>query len=108
MALAAEHGLTSETAQKTAAKLYVAENERPTTQGLPQLPHSCVESARLLCERRGDFEREGVFPPTVLNYICELLEAEDDEHLASALVGMKEEDRVAQTRRVMHKSLHRH
>jgi glutamine synthetase len=108
MALAAEHGLTSDEAQKTAAKLYVAENERPTTQGLPQLPHSCVESSRLLLERRGDFEREGVFPPTVLNYICELLDAEDDEHLASALAGMKEEDRIAQTRRIMHRSLHRH
>jgi len=108
MALAAEHGLTSETAQKSAARLYIAENERPTTQGLPHLPHSCVESARLLLERREMFERQGVFPPSVLNYICELLEAEDDEHLANALVGMKEEDRIAQTRRVMHKNLHRH
>jgi hypothetical protein len=75
---------------------------------LPNLPHSCVESARLLRDKRAWFEREGVFPPTVLNYICELLESEDDEHLASALAGMKQEDRVAQTRRVMHRNLHRH
>jgi glutamine synthetase len=108
MTLAAEHGINSEGAQKTAAKLYIAENERPTTQGLPNLPHSCVESARLLRDKRAWFEREGVFPPTVLNYICELLESEDDEHLASALAGMKQEDRVAQTRRVMHRNLHRH
>ena len=109
MTLAAEHGLKHhDEAHKLATKLYIAENERPTTQGLPTLPHSCVESARLLRELRGSFERDGIFPPTVLNYICELLENEDDEHLANALAGMKQEDRVAQTRRIMHRNLHRH
>jgi glutamine synthetase len=108
MTLAAEHGLTHDDGQKLATKLYIAENERPTTQGLPALPHSCVESARLLRDHRDRFERDGVFPPSVLNYVCELLESEDDEHLAQALAGMKEEDRVAQTRRAMHRNLHRH
>ena len=43
-----------------------------------------------------------------LGDLSSLLDEEDDEHLTQALAAMKAEDRSQQTRRIMHKDLHRH
>jgi glutamine synthetase len=50
-------------------------------QRLELLPASCVQSARLLGERRAMYEEDGVFPPNVIDYQIELLSEEDDEKL---------------------------
>jgi len=75
---------------------------------LPNLPRSCVESSRILLERRHLYEREGVFPPSVIDYMAALLRAENDEFMNQRLADLPADDRLHETRRIMHKDLHRH
>lgn len=78
------------------------------SQKLPSLPGSCVESGRLLLAKRYLYERDGVFPPSVIEYIASLLQAEDDEFMNERLAKLPADDRLHETRRIMHKDLHRH
>jgi glutamine synthetase len=75
---------------------------------LPQLPASCVESARLLRKKRELYERDGIFPPGVIDYVARLLEKEKDEDQNARLADLPADDRLHETRRIMHKDLHRH
>lgn len=94
-----------------AEKLYVQGNiftDQSLLQKLPTLPRSCVESSRILREKRELYERDGVFPPSVVDYAIRLLEAENDESMNRRLADLPAEDRLHETRKIMHKDLHRH
>lgn len=75
---------------------------------LPSLPGSCVESSRLLLAKRHLYERDGIFPPSVIDYVASLLQTEDDEFMNEKLAKLPADDRLHETRRIMHKDLHRH
>jgi glutamine synthetase len=94
-----------------ADKLYVQGNiftDRSLLQKLPTLPGSCVESSRILLEKRELYEREGVFLPSVIDYVAKLLRAENDEEINQKLADLPADDRLHETRKIMHKDLHRH
>jgi glutamine synthetase len=94
-----------------ADKLYVQGNvftDRALLQKLPALPRSCVESSRILLEKRELYERDGVFPPSVIDYVVKLLQAENDEGINEKLADLPADDRLHQTRKIMHRDLHRH
>lgn len=94
-----------------ADKLYVQGNiftDRALTQKLPTLPRSCVESSRILLEKRELYERDGVFPSSVIDYIAKLLREENDEAINQRLIDLPADDRLLETRKIMHKDLHRH
>jgi glutamine synthetase len=94
-----------------ADKLYVQGNvftDQALLQKLPTLPGSCVESSRILLEKRDLYERDGVFPPSVVDYMAGLLRAEDDEEMNQKLADLPGDDRLHETRKIMHKDLHRH
>jgi glutamine synthetase len=94
-----------------ADKLYIQGNiftDQALLRKLPTLPRSCVESSRLLLEKRELFERDGVFPPSIIDYVAKLLQAENDEDMNQRLADLPAEDRLIETRRIMHKDLHRH
>jgi glutamine synthetase len=94
-----------------ADKLYVQGNiftDRNLLQKLPTLPRSCVESSRILLEKRELYEREGVFPPSIIDYVAKLLRAENDEEINQKLADLPADDRLHETRKIMHKDLHRH
>lgn len=96
---------------KLADELYVKGNifdDEDLLQRLPALPRSCVESSRILLEKRELYERDGVFPPSVVDYVARLLRAEDDESMNQRLADLPADDRLHETRRIMHKDLHRH
>ena len=102
---------SEEKALSLAEKLYVRGNifaDPELLQRLPVLPSSCVASGRLLLEKRGLYEREGIFPPSVVEYMAKQLEAEDDEFLNAKILARPADDRQAETRRIMHKDLHKH
>lgn len=108
---AAEHGLTEPGMTELAARTRVTGNifDDPVLLArLEALPGSCVAASRLLRERRGMYEEHGVFPPKVIDHVCALLEKEDDEHLAAELAKMPPHERLAVTRRLMHRDIHRH
>ena len=94
-----------------ADKLYFKGNiftDRELLNRLPALPRSCVESSRILIEKRELYERDGVFPTSVIDYLARHLQAENDEHMNQKLADMPADDRLHETRKIMHKDLHRH
>ncbi len=93
-----------------AERLYVKGNifaDKELLQRLPVLPSSCVESSRLLLQRRDLYERDGIFPPSVVEYVARLLAREDDEFMNVRLGDLPADDRLHEIRRIMHKDLHR-
>jgi glutamine synthetase len=59
-----------------------------------------VESAQILSQKRDLYEREGVFPAPLIDYVIELLQRED--------LDLGEYGRIEELRKIMHKDLHRH
>ncbi len=98
-------------ALELAERLYIRGNifaDQELLQRLPELPTSCVESARILRQKRELYERDGIFPPAVIDYVAGLLEKEKDEDINKRLADLPADDRLHETRRIMHKDLHRH
>ena len=111
IAMAAEWGVTHDEALHIAEQSYVSGNifrDGQLLSTLASLPGSCVGSARILGARRAAYEREGIFPPAIINYVIGLLEAEDDEEINRYLIDLPADDRLHETRKIMHKDLHRH
>ena len=111
IAMAAEWGITHKESLAIAERLYIHGSkfkDEKLQQSLPVLPRSCVESARFLETKRELYEREGIFPPSVISYMAELLRAEGDENMNRYLSDLPADDRLHETRKIMHKDLHRH
>ena len=109
--MAAEWGLTSDESIDLANKLYVTGNifkDEKLLSRLPALPKSCVESAKILLEKRDLYERDHIFPESIIEYASKLLRAENDENMNEYLADLPADDRLHRTRKIMHKNLHRH
>ena len=94
-----------------AERLYVKGNvftDPALLQKLPTLPRSCVESSRVLLQKRELYERDGIFPPSIIDYMARLLQSENDEAMNRKLADLPADDRLHETRKIMHKDLHRH
>jgi glutamine synthetase len=74
----------------------------------PRLPRSCAEAATLLEEKRDFFERDGLFPKRIVDYVLILLRREQDEKLAKELHELGPQQRQRAMRKVMHRDPHRH
>jgi len=72
------------------------------------LPTSCVESSRIILEKRNLYEREGIFPQSVIDFVAKLLLAENDERMSQKLADLPLNDRLREIRKIMHQNLHRH
>ena len=64
--------------------------------------------ARILLKKRHLYEREDVFPTSIIDYTARLLKAEKDDHMNEHLADLPADDRLHETRKIMHKDLHRH
>ncbi len=109
--MAAEHGLTNDDSLKLAEELYVTGNifeDEEILKRLKALPTSCVESARILKAKRNLYERDQIFPQSIIDYVCKYLHAENDENMNQYLADLPADDRLHETRKIMHKDLHRH
>jgi glutamine synthetase len=103
--------VAGKSALELAEYLYVKGNifeDKELLKRLPELPASCVESGRLLLKKRGLYERDGVFPASVIDFAARMLEAEKDEFMnQSLLIDLPVDQRLIATRKIMHKDLHR-
>ena len=111
LALAVDWGMTRGESLDLAEKLYVTGDifrNQKLFETLPALPKSCVESSRIILEKRDLYERDSVFPPGVIDYVAATLADEDDENLNRYLSGLADDTRILESRRVMHKDVHRH
>ena len=106
--MAVEKGLSFDASLEAAAKAYVPGGKAEQHSGLMALPRSCVESAQTLKKKRDAYERHDVFAPAVIDYVCRLLEAENDDGMNARLAALPADDRLRETRKIMHKDLHRH
>ncbi len=110
--VAATWGLTHDAeANQLARDLHVTGNifrDKEVLNRLQPLPTSCVASARILRQERALYETNDVFPTSVIDYVARMLEQEDDEGMNRFLADLPADDRLHQTRTIMHKDLHRH
>lgn len=96
LVVATEHGLEMPDALKRAEELYVDYNvfndqNKENNRHLESLPASCWESAECLTEQRKYFEKDGVFPPCVIDSVVTKLKAFDDKGLSEKLYNKHEE-----------------
>jgi glutamine synthetase len=94
-----------------AERLYVKGNifdDHGLLARLPSLPASCVASSRILLQKRDLYERDGVFSAGIIEYVVRMLAEENDEFMNEKLADLPSDDRLHETRRIMHKDLHRH
>ena len=109
--MAAEWGLSNPSAEEIAEKHFVKGNlfkNRQLLESLPSLPKSCVESASLLLQKRALYERNGIFPSSIIDFVSSRLRAERDEGMNALLSDLPADDRLTETRKIMHRCLHRH
>lgn len=111
LTMAAEWGFSNpEDALRLANESYVTGNihSNPQYDNLPELATSCVESAEVLLQHKYLYERESIFPNRMINHVAEMLEKENDRNLNKRLIALPEEEKKYESRRIMHKHLHRH
>lgn len=109
LALAARAGLTMKGMAQLTKKYYVEGNvfEEPEKYDyLAALPASCSACADLLEKERSLYEKDGIFPRTVIDYVIRMLRAERDEDLARFLSELPADDRLEKTRKFMHKDIY--
>jgi len=107
--MAAEWGFKDNRSLEIAKKLYVKRDDFVNMKNLNTflpLPNSCVESSRFLLKNRELYEREGIFPPEIIDYVAKGLKAEDDEEVSQKLQDLPEGKRLPEARKIMHRYLH--
>ncbi len=108
--LAVDEGLTEPGHLDLARKLEVTGNifSREELSGsLEGLPVSAVAAAAALRRARSFFE-DGGLPPALIDVVLRKLEAEADDGLSARLRALPAAERLAASRRLMHKDLHKH
>ena len=108
--MAVQWGLSNpDKSLKIAKQSYVRGNihSNPEYDYLLELPRNCVESADELLEHRDIFEREDVFPPYVIDFIARQLQNENDKNLNERLKALPDEEKLKESRRIMHRDLHK-
>jgi glutamine synthetase len=96
LVIATEHGFQMKDALEKADKFYVDYNifkdqENSKIKKLEFLPASCWESAEYLLEQRAYFEKDGIFPPGVIDNVVLKLKAFNDKGLSENLYNKNEE-----------------
>ena len=94
-----------------AEKSYVMGNifkDQELLRTLTPLPKSCVESSHVILQKRALYKRENIFSASVIEYVSKLLKAENDQEINQELADLPADDRLHETRKIMHKGLHRH
>ncbi len=99
--LATDWAFSGNQSLELAEKSYLREEQIRDKEKLdqfPLLPSGCGESAQILIETREFYEREGIFPPSIIDYMADFLRQEDTKVVSSSgSVDM---------RKLMHRYLH--
>jgi glutamine synthetase len=101
--MAAEWGLTQEDSLDTARKLYVKgkfSSDEKVMKSYKSLPRGCKESSQILIQKRDLYQRHGIFPSYVIDYIANLLRKED--------IDLSKYTDPKEMRRIMHRDIHSH
>jgi glutamine synthetase len=98
LVIAVEHGLEMKDSLKMAEDLYVdynifREGDNSKKKKFESLPSSCWESADCLIEKRHLLEKDGVFPPGLIDSVASRLRAYNDNDLSRRLFNKHDEIR---------------
>ena len=110
MATAVKWGLEHDEAMDIAMKCQVKGNvfsDAKAAAKLESLPQSCSACADLLVKNRDMYEKDGHFPPYVIDYVVESLRREKDKDLRSLLNSMSGNAKIVKALEIMHRDLHR-
>jgi len=108
--MAAEWGLSNKEKSLDIAKnSYVSTNIHKSSieNELPELATSCVESSEELLQHRELYERDDVFPPQVISYVAAQLQNENDKDLNQRLLSLPDDEKLKESRRIMHRDIHK-
>jgi glutamine synthetase len=101
IAMSADWAFTSDQSLKLAEMSYIKGEEYSDKEFLdrfPLLPSNCAESAEILVEKRDFYEREGIFPPSIIDYLADFLREENTKVISfSGSIDM---------RKLMHQYIH--
>ncbi|MFP4529598.1 MAG: glutamine synthetase, partial [Candidatus Kapaibacterium sp.] len=108
--MAAEWGLANpDFALEIADRCHVEGNIHDHgTENLDQLATSCAESAEKLIKDRSLYVRDGIFTDRMIDHMAELLRKENDKELNKRLMSLPEAEKLDESRRIMHRDLHKH
>lgn len=105
---AVENGLVTPSCRDLARRLEITSSTSAADlEEMNLLPGSAVAAAQSLQQERAIFENSGI-PPQLLDYIIERLKSEADGELARRLRALPAAERLEESRRLMHKDLHKH
>lgn len=111
LAMATEWGLSNEESLQLANKLYVKGNitkDKTLWNSLESLPGNCYHSAEILSNVRELYQRDNVFPESIIEYQISLLRNENDRNLFTKLSKLKGKTRKSLLLKIMHRDIHRH
>lgn len=110
LTLAADWGLTNDKSLELAKKLYVEGNifkDKNLFDGLPVLPSTCSASADILQLKRGEYERENIFTPSIIDYTINSLKAEKDADLHKKISKLNAPAKKKFINKLVQKDLHK-
>jgi glutamine synthetase len=105
--ICAEEGMIAPESVHIARSLEVAPGTRGEPGSFEQLPDTAVAAAEKLKDGRTFFEERGV-PTRMIDIVAEKLTDEADVGLTEKLRALPAAERLAASRRLMHKDLHKH
>ncbi len=97
-------GLTNDDSLAVADKYYV---EKFVGQELESIPASCFQSAQAIEGERNFYEEVGFFPSNVIDWVIKELKSEKDENMNEVFITLPADRRLKETRKLMHKDLHK-
>jgi glutamine synthetase len=74
---------------------------------LEHLPHSCCHSADIIEIDRHLYEEHGVFPPQIIDGLLTVLRKEKDSDLNERMMEFPDAEKLKESRKVMHRSIHK-
>jgi glutamine synthetase len=102
-----EEGMIAPESVHIAKSLELSPDRPGETEPFEQLPDTAVSAAQTLAEGRSFYEERGI-PPRLIDIIIEKLKDEADVGLTEKLRALPAAERLAASRRLMHKDLHKH
>ncbi len=109
MTLAVEWGLTHKNEALELAEIsHTSVNIHSATSELPELPTSCAESSENLLRDRQLYQRDDVFSSTLINFVANMLQNENDKNLNKRLMALPDDEKLRDSRRIMHRDIHKH
>ncbi len=110
LALAAEWGLNHPNESlELADKYYVSGNiHSGDNSHLQDLPTCCVDSADILTKSKELYIRDGIFTDKIIAHFVDMLKAENDKGLDRHLVSLNEDEKMTESRKVMHRAIHKY